>query len=272
MGIKFDGSLKTIFISADQKWVDVQRELYMRSVDWLRDNTMFIPPFESEGGGYLIDQSPAPMIFRFKDKWKLVYEVPTEPKVQILRFRNGLLALQSVDDLERVVMLSNQYFQNIIYCDHKFDEIASHRQLVKDIGPFLEKSHKNGMFLGAMYLDIDNFKALNTELTETKVDVDVLPKIIKILRNAIEDHGFLYREGGDEFVCLIPLFNVDQLRSLAENLRKSVEVNRIEGHRITISIGIATSRSLADTELLHRANEAKAIAKSKGRNRVEESA
>lgn len=38
MGIQFDGRLKTIFISADQKWVDVQRELYMRSsyynFDW----------------------------------------------------------------------------------------------------------------------------------------------------------------------------------------------------------------------------------------------
>jgi len=126
------------------------------------------------------------------------------------------------------------------------------------------------MFLGAMYLDIDHFKALNTEMTETKVDEVVLPKIIKVLRNVIEDHGFLYREGGDEFVCLIPLYNVDQLRLLAENLRNSVEINMIEDHRITISIGIAMSRSLEDTELLPRANKAKAKAKDNGRNRVEE--
>ena len=209
------------------------------------------------------------MIFRFKDNWKLVYEATVSENIQIVRFTNGLLALQSAEDSERFVMLKNQYYQNIIYTDHKFGEIASHRQLVKDMGPLLEKLHKNKMFLGALYLDIDHFKDLNTELTETRVDSKILPRIIEILINVTEEQGFLYREGGDEFVCLIPLSDEDQLRTLAERLRESVDAARIEDHHLTVSVGIATSRTRGDKEVLQRANEAKATAKTNGRNRVE---
>lgn len=270
MSIRFDGTTKTIFISSDQKYVDVQRELYSRSVDWIKDNSMFIPPFVGEGGGFLIDLSRAPSIFRFNDKWKLFCEASTAGAIQIVRFTNGLLALQSDEDPVRMVMFGKQYFQNIIFPDQKFEGIASHRQLERDLSPLLEKLHKNQMFLGALYLDIDHFKILNTKLTEITVDAVILPKIIGVLREVIEEHGFLYREGGDEFVCLIPLFDLDQLRVLAERLRESVEVAKIEGQTITVSIGIAKSKTCDDKDVLQRANHAKVKAKEKGRNRVEE--
>lgn len=269
MPIVFDGSTRTIKISSDIIRVDIQRELYSRSIDWAGDNMNYPPPFQSEGGGYLIDLSKAPMIFRFNDSWKIEYDENERQQIQILRFVNGLLALQSREDFRRILLKPYQYYQVIVFEDNKFRAIASHRQLEKDLGPLLEKSHANGMKIGAIYMDIDRFKDINTEMTETVVDERILPQIIQILKENSERDGFLYREGGDEFICLFPICALEMLREKAENIRIAIQNATIERKQITISLGVSISLHESDIDVLARANQAKANAKRNGRNRVE---
>lgn len=122
-----------------------------------------------------------------------------------------------------------------------------------------------------IYLDLDNFKAINTRFTERVVDQAVLPQLHRILHGAAEFNGFAYAEGGDEFGVLLPnateAMGVAFAHALLEKLRKELFAVGEEHLRITASIGLASTERFARGELPERANEAKARAKV-GKDRV----
>jgi diguanylate cyclase (GGDEF)-like protein len=126
--------------------------------------------------------------------------------------------------------------------------------------------------IAVLYLDIDNFKRINTELTETLVDEFILPPYQRLLAWTVEGRGYAYGEGGDEFVVLLHNTTLESASAFAVDLLKSFRVCRFpvgDTHNlvsVTISGGLAWS-SLRDPELKLRANEAKKHAKGTGRNR-----
>ena len=133
---------------------------------------------------------------------------------------------------------------------------------------------KSGLLGRAViYLDIDDFKTLNTELTETVVDEFVLPPLHSLLNACVNRVGFAYAEGGDEFTALLPNASREVGIAFGETIRAAIESLRfseaVAQVRVTASVGIAHDHpGQLDSELVKHANEAKRFAKRGGKNCV----
>jgi diguanylate cyclase (GGDEF)-like protein len=121
------------------------------------------------------------------------------------------------------------------------------------------------------FLDIDGFKQINSAHTETKVDRNLLPRFMRTLEAHVYHHGFAYRQGGDEYLVLLPGFSRDLALDFLDELRRVLADLRypdIDG-TTTVSIGACLAEPdcpLTDRELRERANQAKEFAKKQGKN------
>jgi diguanylate cyclase (GGDEF)-like protein len=150
----------------------------------------------------------------------------------------------------------------------KFGILDSPTLLTRDL-----ESAVGPMGASLLYLDVDNFKAVNTLLTERVVDRSVLPELQRSIEVAARGHGFAYAEGGDEMIVLLP--NVTPLvgfafaESLREHVSKQLFLAEGKSVHITLSIGLAVAMNqVPPTALPERANLAKAHAKKNGKNAV----
>jgi len=140
-----------------------------------------------------------------------------------------------------------------------------------------EEENKQIAFL---YIDIDDFKELNKEYTETLVDKTILPDFIKLLKKITNDNGKAYREHerGDEFVVILPNQNQSSAKKFAEKLRSIVQSTifniikeeKTKEEKITVSIGVALwpDHGREFDEIKMAANKAKQNAKDTGKNKV----
>ncbi len=124
-----------------------------------------------------------------------------------------------------------------------------------------------------LYIDLDDFKSINTRLTETVVDQDVLPAVHQALLGCVESIGFAYGEGGDEFTILLPNVSVGMAREFADSVRDVLGSLKFKGRasavRITASIGLAHEITPTHGSLLkEHANLAKQKSKERGKNRT----
>lgn len=129
--------------------------------------------------------------------------------------------------------------------------------------------------IGVLFLDIDNFKRLNVQFTESVVDREILSPFQQLLRAICIHRGDAYRHGGEEFLVLLPNHTQEEIVQFAERLRRRVETHEfsVDGNpvRITVSIGVALwpKHGSALDDLIARANETEHAAKAGGKNRVE---
>jgi diguanylate cyclase (GGDEF)-like protein len=123
-----------------------------------------------------------------------------------------------------------------------------------------------------IYLDIDNFKSVNTRFTERVVDRTVLPELQRIVAQGAQGVGYAYAEGGDEMVIYLPNASSLMAASLADSLRIAIAGRTFDvdgtGVTVTASFGVAASTLLPGSRLAELANQAKKSAKSSGKNRV----
>jgi two-component system cell cycle response regulator len=129
--------------------------------------------------------------------------------------------------------------------------------------------------LSLLMIDIDFFKSVNDSYGHAVGD-KVLSAMARRLVYHLREFDMAARVGGEEFVVVMPESEPDIALRVAERLRKIIgdtpfDVDVTDGPlQITISVGIAYTRSAADTPetLLARADEALYMAKRGGRNRV----
>lgn len=124
-----------------------------------------------------------------------------------------------------------------------FKILFSRHQAIKDFQDWQSELESTKRPIAVLFLDIDNFKTLNTRLTHTKVDKTILPEAQQIIRAFTIVRGGAYRYGGDEFVMILPNHDLPEAQTFAENVRVAFEVHefKVDGIRepITVSIGIA---------------------------------
>lgn len=136
----------------------------------------------------------------------------------------------------------------------------------------VELSHRHGIPLSLIMLDVDDFKALNDTHGHLAGD-GALRSLGGELRRAVRESDLLFRYGGEEFLVLLGSTSIAGAAALAERIRARVESLRVHHRRrrlsLTVSLGAAEYRS-GDTApaLLARADAALYRAKSGGRNRV----
>jgi len=134
----------------------------------------------------------------------------------------------------------------------------------------LERARRYQRFLSVAIFDIDYFKKVNDVYGHSTGDY-VLKAIADIAKNNMRKTNYLFRIGGEEFLIVIPEADLNGASTLAERIRKAIEIYKFEGiGTITVSFGIAQFKD-EDTvdSLFKRADAALYQAKSNGRNRIE---
>lgn len=131
------------------------------------------------------------------------------------------------------------------------------------------QSRRYGWPLSLLFLDLDDFKAVNDSLGHPAGDV-VLKTVAEYLTRSVRQADILCRYGGEEFVVLLPQTSADQAALLAERLRAGIAGLKIplpEGElAVTVSIGVAGLSAEGDGhELVKAADRALYRAKEEGK-------
>ena len=123
--------------------------------------------------------------------------------------------------------------------------------------------------LVVLLLDVDHFKQLNDRhghLVGDKALKDVSNTILRI----VDDLGWFARYGGEEFCVVSDRIGIDGARKMAEEIRRTLELEHLDPYQITVSIGVASSNFGATSylQMLEQADLALYAAKQSGRNCV----
>lgn len=147
-----------------------------------------------------------------------------------------------------------------IYNRRYFLEIAAYTEL---------KVKRSGSIYSIAILDIDFFKNVNDNYGHQLGD-KVLQQIARCIKSVIRDSDVFARYGGEEFIIMFVDSSVDYTKLVAEKIRCAIELDKMEGVNVTISIGICDS-TFDDGKLervISKADKALYEAKAKGRNCV----
>lgn len=122
--------------------------------------------------------------------------------------------------------------------------------------------------LAVLFVDIDNFKALNDTYGHSFGDI-VLKKVSETIKNSLRDDDIVGRMGGEEFLVIMPSKDINNALSIAERIRSNIEsLTWINGEIVTISGGIALSSSSDINDLLKESDRLLYVAKSTGKNKI----
>jgi diguanylate cyclase (GGDEF)-like protein len=154
-------------------------------------------------------------------------------------------------------------------------EAHNRRGLEQKFTEELSKAQRFKRALFMLFLDVDNFKAFNTDYGEQTGDT-VLRDVVKVIKARQRPYDSVHRIGGEEFVVLLPEINApEDACRVAERIRTGVAGMGIAAHnngdrlRVTVSIGVAQlgPDDNVDT-LIDKANRAEMEAKKNGKNRT----
>ncbi len=126
--------------------------------------------------------------------------------------------------------------------------------------------------LSAIMFDLDHFKQINDSYGHDRGD-DVLAAVGAALAQTVRSSDFVGRNGGEEFIVLLPDTDPGPAFILAEKIRAAISDITVTGvdRVITASLGVATIPHHAGDgdQLVRAADRALYLAKNNGRNRVE---
>jgi diguanylate cyclase (GGDEF)-like protein len=158
--------------------------------------------------------------------------------------------------------------------EQKFGILLSPSQEQKDFDLWKIDAKEFKYQIGVLFIDIDNFKKLNSNYTEIVIDKTILTESQLLLKQLARERGEAYRHGGDEFVVILPNHNLTESSGFAEKLRIAFQDKRfiVNGNeeKITVSVGVALWPHDGNDflDVLSAANEAENQAKKGGRNKV----
>ena len=176
--------------------------------------------------------------------------------------------------------------------DLAFYDVLTHlpnRRLLGDrLGQTLLASKRSAIYGALMFLDLDNFKALNDKHGHSAGDL-LLVEVASRLKSCVREIDTVARFGGDEFVVLLgelaldPQDSKSQADVIAEKIRLVLAAPYLmsmarEGaeavtlvHRCTASIGVTLliHSEASQDDILMRADTAMYQAKEQGRDRVQ---
>ncbi len=136
--------------------------------------------------------------------------------------------------------------------------------------------HNNeGIYYCIIFIDIDYFKKINDEHGHLVGD-KVLSSLAQILKSKVRGSDFTARFGGEEFVILLPDTRITNAFAVAENIRTTIEKNKLILRKSKISLGTITAsfgvaghrKGESVDEIIGRCDAALYRAKKLGRNRT----
>jgi len=147
--------------------------------------------------------------------------------------------------------------------------------LDRHLDELIKRVHQDGIGAAVLMFDIDHFKQVNDTHGHDAGD-DVLRELAARAMNSVRSVDLVARQGGEEFVVVMPETDLTIAAAVAERLRAAVAKEpftvRANGQKLTVTISIGvTSVAAADDDrerILKRADIALYTAKNQGRNRV----
>jgi len=147
-------------------------------------------------------------------------------------------------------------------------------ELERRLKIILSSPQTESVFNTLCYLDLDQFKLVNDTCGHTAGD-ELLKQITIMLQDRVRNKDSFARLGGDEFGLLLEKCDVEQARSVAEDMIDTVKQFNFawDDYNFTISASIGIVDITADinssAELLSRADSACYMAKERGRNSIQ---
>ncbi|MEJ5329619.1 MAG: diguanylate cyclase [Desulfobaccales bacterium] len=188
---------------------------------------------------------------------------PEEAELFRIFLLQGEAALRNLLLFEEVKSLAIRDGLTGLYNYRYFNEM-----LTQQVG----QSRRYGWPLSLLFLDLDDFKAVNDSLGHPAGDT-VLKTVAAYLKRSVRQADILCRYGGEEFVVLLPQTPPEQAAILAERLRAGIAELKIplpeRELAVTVSIGVAGLPPHGDgAGLVAAADRALYRAKQGGKNRV----
>jgi diguanylate cyclase (GGDEF)-like protein len=156
--------------------------------------------------------------------------------------------------------------------------LSNYRYLRESLRREVERASRFGRSLAAMALDLDHFKEVNDTYGHAAGDA-VLAEFARRLRAEIREVDFAFRQGGEEFVVLLPETDAVGAAVLAERLGAAVRrspvivISSTVGQAprripVTVSVGIAVfpEHGATGAAVLEAADDALYVAKASGRD------
>ncbi|MET8832652.1 diguanylate cyclase [Micromonospora sp. NPDC004540] len=152
----------------------------------------------------------------------------------------------------------------------------NYRYLRESIRREVERANRFGRMLSVLALDLDRFKDVNDTWGHAAGDA-VLVEFARRVRGEIREVDLAFRQGGEEFVVLLPETDARGATIVAERLGAVVRDHPVpvEGHAgepirvpVTVSIGIAVypDHAAGGQQVLDAADDALYAAKAAGRD------
>ena len=169
----------------------------------------------------------------------------TDTKLSQQREKDRLIEQTSLDQLTG--LFNKQYFVDKFYAGSQ---------------------GQSGAALSLLFIDVDNFKAINDENGHLAGD-RVLQLLAKCIRGILRQNTDVIRFGGDEFIVVLEDTRVEDAYAVAERIRlcaHDIDLHEIApGLHITLSIGLIEG-SAPINDLVMKADMAMYRSKSKGKN------
>jgi diguanylate cyclase (GGDEF)-like protein len=148
--------------------------------------------------------------------------------------------------------------------------VLGRSSLMERLARAFDRGRRDDSPFSALFVDVDHFKAINDAHGHAAGDA-VLRAIADVMTNELRPADVVGRYGGDEFVVGLPGADAAHARHVAERLRARVARADLGGHRVTVSIGMASANPGDHLEhVIARADAAMYAAKAAGRNSVRE--
>lgn len=126
---------------------------------------------------------------------------------------------------------------NQLYTDH-LTGLYNRRLLDLHLYECLKNKTKQGS-VGVIMIDIDQFKLINDEFGHVIGD-QVLVETANVLKKSVGREGFIARYGGDEFVAVVPVKDVNDIERVIGELECNIarqNERRNEQYKIRLSMG-----------------------------------
>ena len=160
--------------------------------------------------------------------------------------------------------------------------LANRREFDEGLRREFKRAQRQRGLLALAVLDLDHFKGFNERYGPAEGDV-ALARFAQVLAVRFKrDTDLVARLGGEEFVALLPGFDIDAAQGLLEQVRDDLQALKVPhegGIRglggeavLTVSVGLAAyspaNPYLSAQAMMQAADEALSIAKHAGRDRL----
>ena len=147
--------------------------------------------------------------------------------------------------------------------------VYNRRHLQMRMKELVTERSRHGQQLTQILIDIDNFKNINDNFGHEYGD-RVLNNTIQTIRSRIRLTDQVFRQGGDEFVILLPGTGAEEAEKIAQDIRLLIAESDANEHgAVTISCGVSEHGiDEPQKSWIQRSDEALYKAKNSGRNQV----